>query len=393
VARVYSLSMSKIAYSTRLVFESETDKQKIVKMLEAHRFACNECSKVKFDIPQNSIVILHAAFYRKFRDAHPEIPSHLVIRAEQKTISYYRIIKSCKHKLTRPPEKKRLSIQFDQNGYTYKRGTFSIISLEKRVKCKPHLYPKLEAMLNKYRLCDPELFYRSGNIWINMVFDIPNPPIKQTLALGIDLGCRVNAATSEGILYADKKFNKEKRRLRYLKRCLSSKAMKGSRSANRHFKKLRYREKNKNKNFTHHLANRLLQDTKADVLVIENLRSVKVKKNRYHVRNHLSQIPLYQLKQFLTYKAPLYGKTVMEVCPSYTSLTDSQTGKRDGERRGRRYYSKTGVIYDADVNAAINIGLRSKLPVSLGPSNRIGTYGQAKVSSPIVGGLCSQVII
>lgn len=62
---------------------------------------------------------------------------------------------------------------------------------------------------------------------------------------------------------------------------------------------------------------------------------------------------------------------------------DSQTDKKDGVRKGRRYYSKSGKIYDSDINGAINIGQRSKLPVSY-CSNAI-TYGQAKVNSPIVG--------
>ena len=90
------------------------------------------------------------------------------------------------------------------------------------------------------------------------------------------------------------------------------------------------------------------------------------------------------MKQILTYKALLNEKTVIEVCPSYTSQIDSQTDKKNGVRKGRRYYSKSGKIYDSDVNGAINIGLRSKLPVSCVDANRI-TYGQANVNSPIVG--------
>ena len=30
-------------------------------------------------------------------------------------------------------------------------------------------------------------------------------------------------------------------------------------------------------------------------------------------------------------------------------------GKRDGQRKGCRYYSSNGLVYDADWNAAINI--------------------------------------
>jgi IS605 OrfB family transposase len=306
-------------------------------------------------------------------------------------LSAYRSIKSNKQKLDKPPEKKKLSIRLDKRTYSYKNGVFSIISLEKRVKCQPYIYPKLQELISKYRFCDPLLFEKNGEIWICLTFDIPEILSQNKLACGIDLGCRVNAATSEGNLYIDKKFNGEKRKLRFNKRKLQSKS-KNSKSAKRHLKKLKRKEANKNKNFSHHLANKLIKDTKADTLVLENLKSLKVKKNKYENKNRISQVPIYQLKQFLTYKALLNEKTVIEVCPSYTSQIDSQTDKKDGVRKGRRYYSKSGKIYDSDVNGAINIGLRSKLPISLSPQG-IGTYGQANVNSPIVGVGRSQATI
>jgi len=381
--------MGKLTYNTRLVFQSDSDKDKIVEMLEKQRFAWNECSKVKFNIPTNSIVLLHGQFYTKFRQIQPEIPSQVVISAEQSVLSAYRSIKSNKQKLDKPPEKKKLSIRLDKRTYSYKNGIFSIISLEKRVKCSPYIYPKLRELINKYRFCDPLLFEKDGEVWICLTFDIPEILLQKKLVLGIDLGCRVNAATSEGNLYIDKKFNGEKRKLRFNKRKLQSKS-KTSKSAKRHLKKLKRKEANKNKNFSHHLANKLIKDTKADTLVLENLKSLKVKKNKYENKNRISQVPIYQLKQILTYKALLNEKTVIEVSPAWTSQIDHVSGKKEGDRKGRRFYAKSGKIYDSDINGAINIGLRSKLPVS--QTEKL-TYGQANVNSPIVGVGRSQAAI
>lgn len=372
-----------------MVFQSDSDKDKIVGMLEKQRFAWNECSKVKFNIPTNSIVLLHGQFYTKFRQSQPEIPSQVVISAEQSVLSAYRSIKSNKQKLDKPPEKKKLSIRLDKRTYSYKNGVFSIISLEKRVKCSPYIYPKLQELISKYRFCDPLLFEKNGEVWICLTFDIPEILSQKKLALGIDLGCRVNAATSEGNLYIDKKFNGEKRKLRFNKRKLQSKS-KDSKSAKRHLKKLKRKEANKNKNFSHHLANKLIKDTKADTLVLENLKSLKVKKNKYENKNRISQVPIYQLKQILTYKALLNEKTVIEVSPAWTSQIDHVSGKKEGDRKGRRFYAKSGKIYDSDINGAINIGLRSKLPVS--QTEKL-TYGQANVNSPIVDGSHSQAAI
>lgn len=117
----------------------------------------------------------------------------------------------------------------------------------------------------------------------------------------------------------------------------------------------------------------LLGSTKAGIIVMEDL--TKVKKNTSRTKdgykrakhnNALSQVPFYMFKQIMAYKAPLSGKTVETVSPIYTSQMDCRTNNRDGVRRGRRYICVDGVVFDADWNAAINIGQRSNHPVSSG---------------------------
>lgn len=372
--------MGKLTYNTRLVFQSDSDKNKIVGMLEKQRFAWNECSKVKFGIPTNSIVLLHGQFYTKFRQSQPEIPSQVVISAEQSVLSAYRSIKSNKQKLDKPPEKKKLSIRLDKRTYSYKNGVFSIISLEKRVKCSPYIYPKLQELISKYRFCDPLLFEKDGEVWICLTFDIPEILSQNKLAVGVDVGICNLAATSEGNLYQDKQFNGRKRKLRFNKRKLQSKS-KTSKSARRKLKKLKRKERNINQNFSHHLANKIISDTKADTIVLENLKSIKVKKHKYQNKNRISQVSMFELRRILTYKALLNNKQVITVSPAYTSQIDHRTGKLDGKRIGGRYIGKDGQILHADCNAACNIALRSKLPCS------ISDYyaWQAKVNSPIVG--------
>ncbi len=164
----------RITYNTRLLFNSEECKQNLIKMLEAARFCWNECSKVKYkSVPKNSIVDLHTAFYRKFRDENPKIPSTIVVNSEQSCLSAYRSIKSSKNIIKKPCEKKILSIRLDSTSYSYKTEIFSIISLEKRIKCRFYKYPKLEEYLNKYKFCDPLLFERNRDVWISLTFDIP----------------------------------------------------------------------------------------------------------------------------------------------------------------------------------------------------------------------------
>lgn len=291
--------------------------------------------------------------------------------------STYRTIKSNKHKITSPPIKNNLSMRLDKRTYSHKNGIFSIISLNKRVKYQPKLFPKLQELMSKYRFCDPLLFVRNSEIYMSITFDIPTNLPQNKLAVGVDLGCINFAATSEGNLYQDKVFASNKRKLRWNKRKHQSK---GTKSSRRKLKKLRHKEHNINKNFNHHLANKIIKDTNADTIVLENLKSLKVKKHKYQNKNRISQVPMFELRRILTYKALLKNKQMITVNPPYTSQIDHRTGKLDGQRIGGRYIGKDNQVLHADINAACNIGLRSKLPCSI----RNYYVWQVNVNSPIV---------
>ena len=369
-----------ITYLARLTSESQEDSDALLKLLEWQRLAVNEASKANFGAKKNSIVDLHGKVYAPFRAAHPEIPAQVVVRALNECLSSYRSVKSNKHKLAFPICKNRLSIQLDKRLYSRDKKNkygIQITTANGRKSFSIQLYPKLQALLDALQYKDPKVFVRDGQIWIALVFDDNQPRLESPkLALGVDFGIRVSAACSDGRLIIDREFNAQKRRLRYLKRCLQSK---GTESARRHLKKLSRKERNRNKNQTHLLANAILK-TDADTIAVENLKGIKAKKNRFQNKNRISQVPLFDLRAKLTYKALRLGKQVVAVNPYMTSQTDSLTGKVEGERKGRRFYAKSGLIYDADLNAARNIGQRSKLPVSYG--NILD--GQGVVNCPIV---------
>lgn len=375
-----------LTYTTRLRCEAP---EKLIAVLEAQRLAFDYCSQVRFEKgTKNSITELHSLVYYPFRESYPEIPAQVVIRAEQECLSTYRSIKSNKHKIDKPVEKKALSMRLDHNLYTYKGDgifKFSTLEIYKTITAELELYPRLQELLDTYNFCDPELFVKDDEIWIALSFKIPVLKPKEELAIGVDLGIRMAAVTSEGKFYQDKEFNARKRKLRYLKRELQSKIDldRNAKEAKRHLKKLRRKEAAMNRNQTHHLANRILQDTEADVIVLEDLSGLKKKKHKNQNKNKISQVPFYMLSQVISYKAPLLRKTVTMVDPSFTSQTDHRTGERDGEKRGRRYYGSDGVILDADHNAAVNIAAKTKHPISY----NFVLDGQAAVSRP-----CAQKI-
>ena len=363
-----------ITYTTPLI--GNTDE--LTKLLQMERLVYNFASKEQFTEKKKSLIVLHSKVYKYIRKSNPEIPAQVIIKAEQAVLSAYRAIKSNKHTIKKPIEKHKLSIRLDKRLYTMPdKFSIRITTTGKRQTYLFNTYPKLKELIEKYQCKDPLIYENQGKIYIAFSFDNKQEPIKQRLALGVDIGIRRPAACSDGRLIIDKKFNGEKRVLRHLKDTLKSK---GTKSARRKLRtSLRRKERNKNKNQTHLIANMVLQ-TKADTICLENLKSIKVKKHKYQNKRSISQVPMYELRRVITYKAENQGKTILLVCPAFTSQTDSVTGKVIGERRGCRFYSKNGMIYDSDINAAINIAKMSKLPVS--QTIRL-TYGQASINTPI----------
>ena len=136
-------------------------------------------------------------------------------------------------------------------------------------------------------------------------------------------------------------------------------------------KKLRNKERNLSKDMCYRATKSLINSTSASIIVLEDL--TKIKKNTYRTsegykrvkhNNALSQVPFYEFKRIMEYKAPVAGKQVETVSPMYTSQMDCRTSSRDGERHGRRYICSDGIVFDADWNASINIGQRSNHLVS-----------------------------
>lgn len=342
-------------------------------VLEEQRLAFNYASIQQFPEKANSLVILHSKTYKPFRKAYPNIKSQIVIKAEQEVLACYRTLKSNKKHPKTPVEKKNLSLRLDIRLCSKRTKTGIRITTNKgRKDFSFNVYPKVQELLEKYQYQDPMIFEKEGKIYISLTFDNQEKEIEQKLALGVDLGMRRIAATSEGQILIDKKFNKEKRKLLYQKRCLQSK---NTKSAKKILHRIKNKEKNKNKNQVHLVVNEILK-TKADTIVLEDLKGIKTKKD-FKNKRAISQVPFYEIRRVLAYKAENMGKHILLVRPYYTSQDDCLTGLRDGIRKGCRYYGKSGIVYDADINASINIAKKSNLPISQGKSL---TYGQAYVN-------------
>ena len=361
--------MSEITYNIKIKFEKQEDHNFWFNLLNTQKDVYNFASKIIFEKKPNTLIKeYHDILYNRIKEKF-NISSQTIIRTEKDILSTFRSIKSNKHKITKAPEKKSLGFRLDQRLYSnFNKNSIKLISSISHKRCTAYLqlYPKVIELFNNYKTCDPLIFYRNNEFYLSITFDVPEKIKQNEDILGIDLGCRRLVTTSDGDCIHSKDFNRQKRKIRYLKRVLNSKK-KNSHSARTKLKKLSKKEHNISKQYIEKSVNTILKNTDKSIIVIEDLTKIKqsTKKKYGSHNNRISQVPFYMFKQILSYKAPLYGKEVKTVNPYMTSQADSQTGKWKGERRGCRFYAIDNKVYDADWNAAINIAKKSvKHPIS-----------------------------
>jgi IS605 OrfB family transposase len=356
-------------YNTKLLISKEGQTYWL-DLLNIVKDAFNTCARyVKDNNVPLSLPSVHNACYDLLRGQFPELPAQGVIRVQKSVLSAFRTIRSNKQRKAECPQKHSLSLQLDKRLYT--RLTRDGITIpcgtaRKRETCGLSLYPAVEHLFATATPKDPTIFHRNGDFYLSIPFEVATLPTTDDTVLGVDLGMKRLFTTSDGVAFRDAAYLKERRKLRYLKRCLQSK---GTHSAKRHLKAVKHGERNLCKDMVERSTNVLIRSTDASFLVLEDLSKIKAKtsktkdgfkRNRHN--NALSQVPFYMFKERLTHKAQLVGKRVETVSPTWTSQTDCRSGKRDGQRKGCRYYCIDGIVLDADWNAAVNIAHRSSHP-------------------------------
>lgn len=340
--------------------------------LNEARNAYNFCAK---HIVENNVSLnlhdVHDAVYGIMREKFPMIPAQGIIKTYKEVISAFRSIKKNKHKDAKNPERKNLAMRLDKR--LYANLSVEGVALTGEIRNKRSFYPfvKFPKMQELFASCvtrDPLIFIRDGRIFLSVPFEMAELPLQGNDSIGVDLGVRRLFVTSEGKAFRDKKYLARRRKIRNQKRSLKCN---GSKSAKKKLKKLKHKERNLSKDMCMRASQALLASTDASVIVMEDLSKLKENtkktKDGFKRKRHnsvISQVPFYQFKEILAHKAALSGRKVITVSPIDTSQEDSRSGKKNGTRKGCRYYCHDGIVLDADWNAAINIAKRGKHPSS-----------------------------
>lgn len=364
--------MCTLTYNAELRFKDKVDYDYWSNILDMVRLAYNECANIlELDKTHLDLKSVHNAVYYSLRKEFPIIPSQGIIKIYKECISAFRSINSngyIEHKI---PTKKNYSMRLDKRLYSkLSVDSISLCSEKSNHRAVAEIikFPRLVELFKRYLTKDPIIFKRNGVFYLSISFDVPEIPPQNDNCIGVDLGVRRFAITSDGIMFNDKEYNARRRKLRYLKRCLQKKRTK---SARNHKRKLAVKEAKQSTDMCYKMANAIIKSTDASIIVLEDLCNIKytTSKNKVGFKNinhnrRMAQVPFYKFKQILSYKALLNRKRVETVSPFMTSQTDCITGKKDGIRKNRRFYCKESVVLDADWNAAVNIAKKSKHPFS-----------------------------
>ena len=126
-------------------------------------------------------------------------------------------------------------------------------------------------------------------------------------------------------------------------------------------RKWKHREQRSVRHEVHAITRRIVDHAKRmnAVIVIGDLGGIRNQNKGRAFNRRLSGQPFYLFKQLLTFKANWEGIRVLTVPEAYTSQTCHNCGVRGQRVAGRFSCLNCGLVCDADVNGAWNIGKRA----------------------------------
>jgi putative transposase len=361
-----------LSIKAKLVLEAGAGKELKFAMEEFNR-ACNTLSELAFQRDLHRKYDIHHEGYRLIRE-ETTLPSQHVINAIAKTSAVYTRDQNKFHQF-----KPHSSVRYDARTMTLDQDCHSAsltICPKGRVTGRLQMSARMRRQLCQGKLGSAELVYRKGNFYLHISITIPEPEVKQPQgSLGVDLGFRRVAVTS------DKKFHTAKN-VRHKKACYKrtrrSLQANGSKSAKRALKRVSGRERRFVADTNHCVSKQIVTEAQANNqrIVLEDLDGIRETGKAKCVH----EWSFAELQEMIRYKAARAGVEVVIVSPRYTSQTCSRC-LHLGVRPSQSNFQcrDCGYQINADLNGAKSIAKRHDL-VAMG--RYYCEYPQKEVNRP-----------
>lgn len=205
----------------------------------------------------------------------------------------------------------------------------------------------------------------TGKYFAAFVVYTEHAPIEKKMVspkttIGIDVGIKSFAVTSDGRNYTpNRKLKDNMKRLQCLQRRASRKK-KGSgnrKKANKQVALLYEKITNQRADYIHKITTQLIRDNQVDTFVVENLNVVGMMKNE-KLSQAIADVSFGEFFRQMKYKCDWYGKNLIAIgrfAPSSKRCSECGTINESLTLADREWACECGAHHDRDLNAAKNI--------------------------------------
>jgi putative transposase len=218
-----------------------------------------------------------------------------------------------KGKKVSAPHWERGMVRYDARSYRIEKsaGFVSLSTTDGRIKLPFTAHRQAERWLKKAAdFATADLLLRPSGWWLHLVVDIKPPQfVPSGRVVGVDLGINRPAVTSDARFLGKRKWKEIESRYFRLKRKLQSK---GTKSAKRHLKTMRRRQRLFRRDCDHVLAKQIVASAgPGSVIAVENLTEIRTRTKRRGSRQRRRHHgwSYAQLRGFTTDKADVAWQT------------------------------------------------------------------------------------
>jgi putative transposase len=346
----------KLTVPIRLVTDPTQSKILHDTILEANRVS-NLVASMAWEQQTLGKIALQKLVYHQLRD-QTTLSSQMLIHAIHKVADAYRI-----NKKVIPEFRPTGAIAYDARILTLRneKQFITIWTTLGRIKIS---YTSGERQLQQLhdatKVGECDLIFRNNQWYLHCSVEIPEKRLQKPQGiLGVDLGIKNIAVTSDNEVHCGAHLNSLRKRHNRLRAKLQRK---GTRSAKRLLRKRSRRERRMARNVNHIISKRIVATAKRTKrsIALEDLKGIRKRTTRTRVkvtadaatqpqratltlpkkmRQALSSWSFYQLRTFIEYKARLAGVEVVLVNPKNTSITCPECGLvRKSNRRDRDHF-------------------------------------------------------